>query len=145
MKRSYFPSSSTPKYITNPYVDLFSEPPVDMSVTSGEYIKLQPIYRLDDEAPVTFRIEKGGSGYLDLNDSFLYVKARILREDGTVLAANDVVATGNLFLHSRDYTHIKHGFRDNSCAVKGLNQASCLRKDITRRQTLMIFLQIALP
>ena len=84
----------------NKAVDLFRAPPIDISVISGDYERISPQSSLENDGPITFRVEKGSGGYLDFNDSFLYLKAKIVKADGTAITTSDKVAPGNLFLHT---------------------------------------------
>lgn len=94
-------------------VDLFSIPAKDGSVISSEY---QPFYPISDvkngSYPLEFTISGNGVRYIDPFESFLYLKVHITKEDGTKLDATDVVAPGNLFLHTL--------FSDCSVEINGI-------------------------
>jgi hypothetical protein len=82
-------------------VDLFSLPPTDVSLVSGEYEKICPNTNfIGNSDPICFRMSKSNGGYLDLSDSFLHIGAKICRDDGSNLLETDTVAAGNLFLHT---------------------------------------------
>ena len=70
MKRSA--TFSVKRHTLNPGTDLFSEPPVDVSVVSGDYEKFAPQHAIDDSVLIRFNIASSSGGYLDLNDSFLH-------------------------------------------------------------------------
>jgi len=81
-------------------LDIFSVPPTQTSVENGGVIEFNPISSLADGAPIEFVISGSGQDYLDLSNTQLYVRAQILRADGTNIWATDNVAPVNLWLHS---------------------------------------------
>ena len=81
-------------------LDLFSVPPTQTSIESGIYVEYHPISSLTDGAPIEFDVTASGDDYMDLTNSFLHVRAKISRADGTDLAADDTVGPVNNFLHS---------------------------------------------
>jgi len=85
--------------ITNS-MDLFSVPPVQKSVEYGKYVDYHPINTITDGAPIELEIPATGEDYLDLCNSTLYVKAKIIQTDGSDLLNDERVAPVNLFLHS---------------------------------------------
>jgi hypothetical protein len=90
-------AGSTPAYRSE--LDIFSNFPTDVSVVASDFQAFYPTssYK-ENENPLEFYINGNGTHYLDLNSSYLYVKAKIVRQDGTDLIATDKVAPGNLFL-----------------------------------------------
>jgi hypothetical protein len=89
------------KEVYGPETDLFNLPPTNISVVSGDYQQLTPTAALvgNQNGVIGFRIEKSNS-FLDLRDTFLYVKARIVKRDGSAILADEIIAPGNLFLHT---------------------------------------------
>jgi len=51
--------------------------------------------KTSDQVPIEFRLEKTSS-YIDLRESFLYVRFKVIRQDGTSLKENEPVTTTNL-------------------------------------------------
>jgi hypothetical protein len=90
-------TGSTPSYRSE--LDIFSNFPTDISVVASDFQAYYPTssYK-ENENPLEFHISGNGTHYLDLNSSYLYVKAKIVKQDGADLAATDKVAPGNLFL-----------------------------------------------
>jgi len=81
--------------------DLFSESPYDMYLSSSAASEYHPISTLTDRAaPIEFFIQGNDTQYLDLNETKLYIKSRILTSAGANIADNVVVAPVNNFLHS---------------------------------------------
>ena len=84
---------------TKSELDLFSVPLTQTSVEQGRFVEYGPISILD-EGDIEFDIKGSESEYLDLTNSFVYIKAKVVDADGTNLAANAAVAPTNYFLHS---------------------------------------------
>ena len=60
-----------------------------------------PINSIAQSAPIEFEIPAAGEEYLDLCNSMLYVRLKVVQPNGTANLANDAkVAPVNLFLQS---------------------------------------------
>ena len=82
-------------------LDLFSVPPTQTSVEHGIYVDYYPLTNVTDGTPIEFDIPVNGQDYLDLSNSFIYVRAKITLPNGNPLPANDTqMEPVNLFLHS---------------------------------------------
>ena len=81
-------------------LDLFSVPPTQTSVESGAYVEYRPVSTLTDGSPIEFDIASSGDDYVDFANSYLHVKAKIVRANGNNLADTDTVGPVNNFLHS---------------------------------------------
>lgn len=81
-------------------LDLFALPPTQTAVEKGQFIEFHPLANIRDGGPVEFNISGSGDEYMDLSSSYLYVKAKIVKSDGTSLLDKEPVAPINLFLHS---------------------------------------------
>ena len=81
-------------------LDLFSVPPTQTSVENGTWVEYHPITTLTENSPIEFDIPSSGEDYVDFANSYLHVKAKIVKGNGENLAADDVVAPTNLWLHS---------------------------------------------
>ena len=79
-------------------LDLFKQNGLQTSVEDGEYAEFRPLAALDD-GPVEFLI-KGGAEYLDFANTFLHVRAKVVRPDGEILTAADNVVPAANFLHT---------------------------------------------
>ena len=55
---------------------------------------------LSPSAPIEFAISGGGAEYLDFNNTYLHVRAKITRANGVALADNTDVAPVNYWLHT---------------------------------------------
>jgi hypothetical protein len=82
-------------------LDIFKRPAVDSSLVSSEYKPFYPAGNFkQNNNDLDFYVTVDGSRYLDLFNSFLYIKAQIVQHDGSKLPAGEKVAPSNLFLHS---------------------------------------------
>jgi len=80
-------------------LDLFSVPPTQTSIESGLLIEYRPISSITDGTPIEFENVSSGDDYIDFTNSYLHVKAKIQRADGTALVAADTVGPVNNCLH----------------------------------------------
>lgn len=82
-------------------VDLFSSNPTDTTVESSFYAEYKPAVNIQDsDSKIEFKISGNSVQYLDLNDSFLYLKLKVVAEDGTDLVKGDDVSCVNNLLHT---------------------------------------------
>ena len=81
-------------------LDLFSVPPTQTSIEKGQWEEFHPISTISDGGPIEFFVPGSGEEYLDLNQSQLYLKAKITKADGSNLTEADHVGPVNLFLQS---------------------------------------------
>ena len=68
--------------------------------SGGVYVEYHPISSITSGAPIEFDVTASGDDYLDFANSFLYVRAKITRDNGDNLDAADTVGPVNNFLHS---------------------------------------------
>jgi len=66
-------------------LELFSLPPTQASIEETRYVEYQPTTSLDKGGPVDFYIPPNDKEYLDLQNTFLYMKMKILDENGDAL------------------------------------------------------------
>ena len=81
-------------------LDLFSVPPTQTSVENGNWIEYHPLTTVGDDSPIEFEINGNGEDYIDLANTMLYVRAKIVRMNGNNIANDTPVGPVNLFLHS---------------------------------------------
>ena len=79
---------------------LFSVPPTQTGVENGTWIEYHFLTSVGGGSPIEFDIGGNGEDYVDRANMMLYVQAKILKQDGTDLDANDPVGPVNLFLQS---------------------------------------------
>lgn len=82
-------------------LDLFSLPPTQTSIEGGQWVHYKPLSSITDESPIEFVVPGHGDEYLDLSQTLICVKVRILKTNNEPLdAACDKVGPVNYFLHS---------------------------------------------
>jgi len=70
------------------------------SVENGKYVDYHPINTISNGAPIEFEIPATGEEYLDLCNSMLYVKVKVIQADGQNIPDDMRIALVNLFLCS---------------------------------------------
>ena len=84
-----------------PQLNLFEGPVVQSGVQRSMFVEYRPTSQISSQdAPVSFTLGGDSAHYLDLKRTRLYVKVKIVNEDGTTADAADVVAPVNNLLHS---------------------------------------------
>ena len=81
-------------------LDLFSLPPTQTAVQDGLWVEYHPLATLAPNAPIEFAVSGATSDYIDLSNTYLHVKAKVLKHDGTPGGADAAVAPTNYWLHS---------------------------------------------
>ena len=81
-------------------LDLFAVPPTQTSIEEGGWIEHQPLISLDSGGPIEFILPGTGDAYLDLANTYLLVRAKIVNGNGTDIVADTPVAPVNNWLHS---------------------------------------------
>ena len=79
-------------------LDIFTVPPTQTSVEAGGWVEFNPISSIADGTPIEFVIGGSGQDYLDLANTQLYVRAKIIRADNTAIDNTNNVAPTNLWL-----------------------------------------------
>ena len=81
-------------------LDLFAVPPTQTSIEEGGWIEHQPLTSLEWGGPIEFILPGTGDAYLDLANTYLLVRAKILNGNGNDIGADTPVAPVNNWLHS---------------------------------------------
>jgi len=81
-------------------LDLFSVPQTQTSMENGNWIECHPLTSVGDDSPIEFEINGNGEDYIDLANTTLYVRAKVVRMNGKNIADDTPVGPVNLFLHS---------------------------------------------
>ncbi|KAJ8029813.1 hypothetical protein HOLleu_29306 [Holothuria leucospilota] len=81
-------------------LDLFTIPPTQTSIERGDWKEYRPLSSINTGGPIEFYVSGSGEEYIDLDQTQLYVRAKITRKDGSALEDDDAVGPVNLFLHS---------------------------------------------
>ena len=98
-------------------LDLFSFPALHTAIEDSEYVEHRPLAALGADGPVEF-VVSGGAPYLDLANSYLRVKVKVVQPNGDNLAADAKVCPVNLTLHSMwsDLTLFVGGVEVSNCS-----------------------------
>ncbi|KAK3105954.1 hypothetical protein FSP39_009422 [Pinctada imbricata] len=82
-------------------LSIFAEPSNQVAVEKVYFTEARPISSIDSEdTPIEIVVSGSGAEYIDLRRSRLYVKAKIVKSDGTALADSENVGIINLPLQS---------------------------------------------
>ena len=81
-------------------LDLFAVPPTQTSIEEGRWVEHQPLTSLDSGGPIEFILPGTGDAYLDLANTYLLIRAKVVRWIGTDLADDTPVGPVNNWLHS---------------------------------------------
>ena len=95
----------------NKNISLFYKPMIDDTILRREWIEYRPVGELSSNAAIEFNIAGNSTKYIDLKNTTLKIKCRILKADGTKLPSSAVkgaesipndskVGCVNLFLQS---------------------------------------------
>ena len=69
-------------------LELFKRPVVESDIVNGKFKKFYPITKLKDSGPTQFLIENAADHSLDLRQSYLNIKFKVMNSDGSNLAAD---------------------------------------------------------
>src|SRR5882757_227375 len=93
--------ASHPYSFVRSETNLFEEPVFDVSLSATIQTGYHSVTSLSEHSsPIDFFIQANDSHFIDLSETKLYVKAKIVSETGTALRDDDIVAPANNFLHS---------------------------------------------
>jgi len=82
-------------------LSLLEEPPYDVSLTNSFIVEHYPVNAVNDKSvPIQFHIPGSDNQFIDLRDTRIHVRGKILLVDGKPIADTDIVAPVNIFLHS---------------------------------------------
>ena len=76
-------------------LDLFLLPPTQTSFQKGKSIDYHPITSLSDGGPIEFKVSGSGKEFLDLARSYLYLKVKVSKTDGSNLDGTSKVGFAN--------------------------------------------------
>ncbi|XP_071033093.1 uncharacterized protein F54H12.2-like isoform X1 [Parasteatoda tepidariorum] len=81
-------------------LELFTLPGTQTVIQDGQWIQFHPLSNVFENAPVEFHVSGSVEDYIDLSQTQLYVKAKIVKTNNTAITKDDVIGPVNLFLHS---------------------------------------------
>ena len=76
-------------------LDLFLLPPTQSSFPKGKSIDYHPITSLSDDRPIEFKVSGSGKEFLDLGRSYLFLKVKVSKADGSNLDGASKVGFAN--------------------------------------------------
>lgn len=77
-------------------LDLFSDETVDTSILGREWVDFRPVTQLTKGSPIIFNVPGTSNDYVDLKQTRLYMKCRILKPDGQPVENTDKTAFVNI-------------------------------------------------
>ena len=80
--------------------DIFAIPPTQTRIEEGLWLEHQPLTSLNSGGPIEFILPGTGDAYLDLENTYLLIRAKVVRGIGTDLADDTPVGPVNNWLHS---------------------------------------------
>lgn len=88
-------------------LDLFDVPPTQTSIESANYVNYHPITTLDRGGPIEFVVRASPDVYLDLQRTVLYMRMRILYQNGSVIQklSSDDANFPNTMISPINYFH----------------------------------------
>lgn len=75
-------------YGYNQRLDLFKAPVLQTSIEKSTYVDIHPVNSIANNAPIEFDCHQSADEYTDLLNSFLYIRCRIVRQDGGLMREN---------------------------------------------------------
>lgn len=84
----------------NTGLDLFQLPPTQTAVQDGLWVEYHPLATLAQSAPIEFSISGNTVDYLDFDHTYLNLKAKITKPDGTDIDDGANVAPVNYWMHT---------------------------------------------
>ena len=81
-------------------LDVSSVPPTMSAMQDGQWTEHYPISALNNTAPIEFIIPPQTEKWTDLNQSYIYIKFKVLQPDGTDLGGGTETSTVNNLFHS---------------------------------------------
>ncbi|GFU17789.1 uncharacterized protein TNCV_722061 [Trichonephila clavipes] len=81
-------------------LELFQLPATQTAIERGQWVEFHPLSNVFDGGAVEFHISGSGEEYLDLSQTQLFLKAQIVKSDGSPIEKGAEIGPVNLFLHS---------------------------------------------
>jgi len=80
--------------------DIFIPAIVQTDILRSTYEEVYPISKLEDNGPIDFKLENNTDKFLDLSNSYIKAKLKIVNEDGSDIADTDKVTCVNYSIAS---------------------------------------------
>ena len=85
---------------TNSELDLFSVPTTQTSIENAQWIEHRPVASIGAGGPIEFVIPGSGDDYLDVANTYLFVKAKVNQANGSNIDVAAKVGPVNNWMHS---------------------------------------------
>lgn len=83
-------------YAFNPRLDLFKTPALQTGIEKSSIVDIHPVNSIARNAPIEFDCHQSADEYTDLLNSFIYIRCRVVRQDGNLLRENVLAADGTV-------------------------------------------------
>lgn len=87
-------------------LDLFSTPPTQSAYDKVQWVDYRPMNPIKEDSPLEFLIPASGSQYINLKQTYLHIKLKVVKADGTDMDIDDRAAPVNDILHSL-WSHVE--------------------------------------
>ena len=104
----------------NSQLMLFAPQLVNAGVENVSWVDSHPVNQLTENGSVEFNVSGSGGSYIDLSQTRLYVRAKVVKADGSDISATEKVGVVNLFLHSL-WSQIDVYFQQKLVSSSGTN------------------------
>ena len=81
-------------------LDISAVPPTQTSIDDSRWVEPQTLTSLDSGGPIEFMLPGTGDAYLNIANTYLLIRAKVVRRVDTDLAADTQVVPVNNWLHS---------------------------------------------
>jgi hypothetical protein len=81
-------------------LELFTAPDTQVAIQEGFWTEYHPLATLTDTSPIEFLVSGGSDSLIDLSQSYLHIRCKIVKGAATILTATDKVGPVNQLLHS---------------------------------------------
>src|SRR6266550_496158 len=79
-------------------LSLFDPPMVQVTMESATFVDVHPISSIEGHSPIEFHISGAQDEYLDLNDTQLYIRMKVVKNAGGNIDTTSKACTVNLAL-----------------------------------------------
>ncbi|GFS71956.1 uncharacterized protein F54H12.2 [Trichonephila clavipes] len=111
-------------------LELFNLPGTQTVIQDGQWKQFHPLSNVFDNAPVEFHISGSAEDYIDLSQTQLYVKAKIVKVDNTPITKDDTIGP-----NSDDGLKKRTEFFKESATV---DMIGCIHSDLFHQDRLLL-------
>ena len=86
---------------TKSEISLFEARPMQMVMDKAQWVDIHPLNNVkNSDGPIIFNVSGSPDHYLDLNDTQLYIRCKLVKADGNDFGDADNIAPINNIIHS---------------------------------------------